>query len=594
MALLLLSFLGGALTILSPCVLPLLPIIIGGSLTEKSKWRPVIITASLSFSLVLFTLLLKWSTAFIAIPPRTWSYISGGLVIALGIVTIFPSVWEHFANALKLSNRSNKLLAESGQKKGWLGAVLVGLSLGPVFSSCSPTYALILATVLPASFGVGLANLVAYAVGLAFVLLLIAVFGQRLVEKLKWAANPDGNFKRVLGVLFVLVGVLIVLGVDKKIETALVERGFGITALEERLVTDISVDMEDDEMFMEKDDQSRGAEDEIEGVDLNVSTPTAAPELRGLTNWMNSDELTLEDLEGKVVLIDFWTYSCINCVRTLPFLREWHEKYEDDGLVILGLHAPEFAFEKVPANVQEAVEGFELEYPIALDNEFSTWRAYNNRYWPAKYFIDREGNLRHTHFGEGEYEESEEVIRYLLAEGGETVEDEMADHGVENTPPISILQTPETYLGYRREEGFVGETVDGVRGLQEDEEVEYVAGELGQNEWTLNGDWRSEDERVVALEDGSELQLQFSGKSVYLVISPSEEAENGVSEVRLLFNDELIPDAVAGDDVDEGVITVDEHRLYHLLEYDTVERFQQVQIQADAGVSMYAFTFGGR
>jgi cytochrome c biogenesis protein CcdA len=247
MALFFLSFLGGVLTILSPCVLPLLPVIIGGSLGGKhDKLRPVIITGSLSLSIVLFTLILKWSTAFIAVPPRTWSIISGSLVVALGIVTVVPSLWEKLSTQLNLSGESNKLLAKSSQKRSWFGAVLVGFSLGPVFSSCSPTYALILATVLPQSFFVGTLNLFAYAIGLSLVLLLIAVFGQRLIKRLQWAANPEGWFKRGLGALFILVGILILAGVDKQIETALVERGFGITALEERLVEDVTTDRNTD------------------------------------------------------------------------------------------------------------------------------------------------------------------------------------------------------------------------------------------------------------------------------------------------------------------------------------------------------------
>lgn len=246
MTLFLLSFFGGALTILSPCVLPLLPIIIGGSLGKHDKLRPVIITASLTLSIVVFTLLLKWSTAFIAVPPRTWAIISGSLIVLLGIVTLMPTLWERIALRLNLSGKSNQLLAKSSKRRTWFGAVLVGMSLGPVFSSCSPTYALILATVLPQSFLVGTLNLFAYAIGLSFVLLLIAVFGQRIIKRLQWAANPDGWLKRVLGILFILVGVLIILGIDKKIETELVARGFGITAIEEQLVRDVADDKEMD------------------------------------------------------------------------------------------------------------------------------------------------------------------------------------------------------------------------------------------------------------------------------------------------------------------------------------------------------------
>lgn len=577
MALLLLSLFGGALTILSPCVLPLLPIIIGGSLVKKDhdRLRPFIITASLALSIVVFTLALKWSTAFIAVPPRTWSIISGSLVVGLGIITLFPLLWERFALKLKLSERSNQVLVKSSQKKNRLGSVLVGLSLGPVFSSCSPTYALILATVLPQSFFVGTLNLLAYALGLSFVLLLIAVFGQRIVQKLKWAANPEGWFKKALGVLFIIVGVSILIGVDKKIETALVERGFGITDLEMRLVEDVAIEEEMDineSSFISPDFMSAETSEEMDnsGVEFTVKTPIPAPELQGVGPWINSDALTLADLKGKVVIVDFWTYSCINCIRTLPFLNEWHEKYADDGLVIVGVHAPEFAFEREEMNVQKAVEEYGVHYPVALDNNFVTWRAYNNRYWPAKYFIDRQGRLRHYHFGEGEYEESEAVIRALLTEGGEDLEDEMAEAGDENEPPISREQTPETYLGYARYKHFANKAT-AVR----DKEVAYtLAEELASDEWTLGGNWRIEDERIVAGSDAV-LRIQANAKDVYLVMD-----SDSVQEVSVSYNDKT------------AEVIVDGAALYDIMNAESFQKDVLIELRVPLGVGLHAFTFG--
>lgn len=578
MALLLLSFFGGVLTILSPCVLPLLPIIVGGSVTESGKHdrlRPVIITGSLALSIVIFTLALKWSTAFIAVPPRTWSIISGVLVVGLGVITLFPSLWEKFALKLKLSQRSNEALAKSSQRKSYGGAVLVGLSLGPVFSSCSPTYALILATVLPQSFFVGTANLLAYALGLSAVLLLIAIFGQRLVQKLKWAADPEGWFKKALGVLFIVVGILILVGIDKKIETALVERGFGITDIEMRLVEGVTTEeeMDVDESSLISPDFMPKTENSEHTADLNVSPPVKAPELAGLQAWINSDPTTLEELRGKVVLVDFWTYSCINCIRTLPFLNEWHEKYEDDGLVILGIHAPEFAFEKEEANVRDAIAEYSIEYPVALDNDFTTWRAYNNRYWPAKYFIDRNGFLRHYHFGEGEYEESEEVIRALLAENGEEIEDEMLDAGDTNEAPISRGQTPETYLGYSRQANFAGSNQ-----LVRDAVNTYTAPtSLSSNYWSLDGEWTVEDERIVAGENAT-LTIRANAKNVYLVMDAEQPADVRVD--------------VASDDIATKTITVDGAQLYDIMNAKEFLEDVDVTLTPEPGVEMFAFTFG--
>lgn len=245
MTLLITSFIAGLLTVLAPCILPLLPIIIGGSLSEgkRDPWKAYIITASLAVSVVLFTLLLKFSTLFIDIPQSAWAYISGSILIAFGLFMVFPGVWERLVLALGLGKSSNKLLAKGVQKKSRMGDVLIGAALGPVFSTCSPTYFVILATVLPASFVTGLVYLIAFAAGLALALLAIALLGQRIVGKLDKAADPHGWFKRGLGVLFLLVGIAIMTGVDKTIETALLDSGFfDVTKIEQKLLESANVE----------------------------------------------------------------------------------------------------------------------------------------------------------------------------------------------------------------------------------------------------------------------------------------------------------------------------------------------------------------
>ncbi|MDP2837709.1 MAG: cytochrome c biogenesis protein CcdA [Candidatus Moranbacteria bacterium] len=226
MELLLFSFLAGVLTILAPCVLPVLPVIIGGSLVDRNRLRPFIVTGSLALSIVLFTLLLKSSTALIAVPPEVWKGISGGIILLFGIFTLFPFVWEKIEITFGFGSRSQSLFSDSHKHGGRWGGVLVGMALGPVFSSCSPTYALILATVLPQSFAVGVANLVAYAFGLSVVLLVVAFFGQKAISKMKWAADPQGRFKKILGAIFVLVGLAIIFGLDKQAETYLIENNY--------------------------------------------------------------------------------------------------------------------------------------------------------------------------------------------------------------------------------------------------------------------------------------------------------------------------------------------------------------------------------
>lgn len=226
MELLLFSFFAGVLTILAPCVLPVLPVIIGGSVIDRDRLRPFIVTGSLALSIVIFTLLLKSSTALIAVPVEVWKGISGGIVLIFGIVTLFPQIWEKVESTFGLGNRSQSLLGDAHKHGGRWGGVLIGMALGPVFSSCSPTYALILATVLPQSFAVGIANLGTYALGLSAMLLLVALFGQQMISKMKWAADPHGRFKKILGGLLIFVGLAILFGLDKKAETLLIEKNY--------------------------------------------------------------------------------------------------------------------------------------------------------------------------------------------------------------------------------------------------------------------------------------------------------------------------------------------------------------------------------
>lgn len=239
LGLLFLSFLAGILTVLAPCVFTLLPITLGGSATSKSFMKPLRIILSLSASILLFTMLLKVSTAFIDIPQSFWSYFSGTILILFGLVTLFPALWAKIEIALNLSGKSNSLLSKSSQKGGVLGDLAIGFALGPVFSSCSPTYALLVATVLPEDFIIGLIYLIAYILGLALILSFIALLGQKFVQKMKWASNPNGVFKKVLGVIFIFVGIFIFTGLDKKLETAILDSGyFNITELENEILQD--------------------------------------------------------------------------------------------------------------------------------------------------------------------------------------------------------------------------------------------------------------------------------------------------------------------------------------------------------------------
>jgi thiol-disulfide isomerase/thioredoxin len=306
--------------------------------------------------------------------------------------------------------------------------------------------------------------------------------------------------------------------------------------------------------------------------------------------WLNSEPLTAAELKGKVVLVSFWTYSCVNWIRTQPYLRAWAEKYEDDGLVVIGVHTPEFEFEKNLENVRWAVGNLGVGYPVVTDNDLGIWRAFGNQYWPAFYFIDASGRLRHEKFGEGDYEQSERVIQQLLIEAGAKVDLEPAavtPVGLEVAADWGNLKTPETYVGYARASGFASPG-----GMRVGEARDYVApSSLRTNQWGLSGNWLVEHEAATVSAPGGRIVFKFRARDVNLVMGPS--APGSPVRFRVLVDGEA-PGAAHGGDVDaNGYGTVVEQRLYQLVRQPGDITDREVQIEfLDAGAEAYAFTFG--
>lgn len=319
---------------------------------------------------------------------------------------------------------------------------------------------------------------------------------------------------------------------------------------------------------------------------MNVTNPYIAPELTGLSDWINSQPLTLAELKGKVVLIDFWTYSCINCVRTLPYVKDWYAKYQADGLVVIGVHAPEFEFERELDNVRTAVQRHGIEYPVALDNQHQTWQAFANRYWPAHYFIDKEGNIRHTHFGEGEYDQSEKVIQTLLAEGTTKSFAEVDNGGV---VPFTRGQSPETYLGYERAESFINSDQ-----AEPDTVTTFtLPQDIPEHAWAISGQWRITRESIISVGMDVELQMRFSGTELYLVM----ESDDGSDKPIKVFIDGVpVSEAgFAGQDVDEkSQLVVNRGELYRLVKFPEFHQGALLRLVVPAGVRMNAFTFAGQ
>lgn len=592
MILLLISFVAGVLTVLAPCILPLLPVIVGGSLADKAEHRKkaVTVVVSLGISVILFTFLLKVSTLFINIPPNFWKWFSAGLIFLIGLTMLFPRLWEGGFMA-RMSAGSNKLLGRGVQKKNFWGDVLIGAALGPVFSTCSPTYFIVLATVLPAKPVLGVVYLLAYVVGLCLSLFIISFVGQKILTKLNVAADPKSWFKKIIGLLFVLVAVFIAGGLDKKLQTDILDSGFfDVTQIEQKLLQKADGDTTAPEALAPTVDESAsggippeagaGAEASAPATSQN-SSPEVSPDPKILAEkslkyekahefvipngYINTygKAIKLSDYIGKkVVLIDFWTYSCINCQRTTPYLNAWYKEYEDDGLVIVGVHTPEFSFEKVQANVEKAVMDDGIKYPVILDNDYLTWNAYGNRYWPRKYLVDIDGFIVYDHIGEGAYDETEKEIQKALSERAARLglSEQMPAGTAEPTDVASVsgnVASPETYFGAMRNT-YLANGQKGVEGSQDF----VLPSIITKNALYLDGTWMIAHEYAESSNGTGKIVFKYDAKNVYMVASSDAGAQvdiykDDVFVESLDIKDEKLYDIIKGDDYGTHKLEID-------------------------------------
>ena len=537
--LLAIGFVAGVVTALSPCVLPVLPIVLAGGATGR---RPLAIVAGIVVSFTVFTLFAAWLLDLLGLPEDVLRNLAIALLFLVALTLLVPQAAEWLARPLQFLTR------RSGGDLG--GGFLLGASLGLVFVPCAgPVLAAV--TVIAARRDVGLDSFLltlSYAIGAAVPMLAIAFAGQRAA--LLFRANAV-LVRRVSGVLVAGAALAIAFGVDRNLQTALP----GYTeALQERFERSGAAQRELRELTGGRDPQATGR-----GT-AQLEDYGPAPDFHGIARWLNSKPLTLSELRGRVVLIDFWTYSCINCLRTLPHVRAWDERYRDAGLTIVGVHSPEFAFERVESNVRENVRKLGVRYPVALDNDFVTWQSWHNQYWPAKYLIDKRGNVRYFHFGEGDYGATEEAIRTLLGT---------------DAPPASNLPdesphgqvTPESYLGYERLARYAGEPIE------KDKPHAYTFPRgLSENELSFSGIWTVQDERAIAgLSAG--LRLLYRARDVYLVLT-------GKGTVDVIV-----------DGKPERKVRVRNDRLYTLVHRPELGE-HLLELHLTPGVAAYAFTFG--
>lgn len=561
--LILFAFIAGVVTILSPCILPVLPIILSGSVGDKRKPLGIILGFIASFTF--FTVFLSTLVQLLGLSADVLRTVAIVVIFALGISLLFPQV-QTFIEIMfsRISSRFGNRKSQSG----FIGGVITGLSLGLVWAPCvGPILASVITLAATSQISVAVILItLAYSLGTSIPMFAIMYSGQRLTARLPQVMKYTTKIQQGFGVLMILTALAIYFNIDRQFQTALLEKfpqyGTGLTQFENNPLVEKQLE-------------------NLSGERENGTTGQPAPNrnFEGATRWLNSEALTLEQLKGKVVLVDFWTYSCINCIRTLPYLTAWHEKYKDEGLVIIGVHSPEFEFEKSQTNVEKAMVDFGITYPVVQDNDFAIWQSYDNRYWPAKYLIDANGQIRYTHFGEGEYDVTEEKIRQLLQEAGQTVDSETVQ--VNGVSPNARI-TPETYLGLGRLEASMNSIT--TTGLQT---FEYSQ-TLPQNRFSLDGVWDVQMEHLAA-SSNSKLVLSFKAKQVFLVITPGP---NG-GKIKTSLDGGVMPLIKAGTDVKESTMQLDTDRLYRIFSASEVEEHRLELDFSDApGAKVFAFTFG--
>ncbi|NNU65819.1 cytochrome c biogenesis protein DipZ [Rhizobium sp. WYCCWR 11152] len=591
MTLLIIAYLGGALTILSPCILPILPFVFAraGQPFVRST-LPMLAGMAATFALVATLAAVGGSWA---IRANEYGRLAAIVLLALfGASLLSPRLASTLARPVV--DLGNNLLNATGGGRGTTtvkSALLLGVATGMLWAPCAgPILGLVLTGA--ALQGANLQTtflLIAYAAGAASSLAVALLVGGRIFAAMKRSLGVGDRIRQGLGAA-VLAGVAVIaLGLD----TSLLARlSYASTTSLEQAVLDrlhakplsgASSELASNEVMI-------AAADAKKPFRSDLPVEGHAPSLDGAVEWLNSKPLTSEQLRGKVVLVDFWTYSCINCIRTIPYVRAWAEKYADQGLVVIGVHAPEFAFEKKIDNVKSAIDDFKIGYPVAIDNDYKIWRAFENSYWPAAYLIDAKGQIRYHHFGEGNYNRTEKAIQDLLREAGSqtTASAPVAPDakGVEAGPDLRNIRSGETYLGYEQAANFASP-----EGLQADLAQNYTIGEPGLNGWGLSGTWIVGRDQATLDQSGGGITYRFSARDLHLVLGPGAGDKPIRFQVKI---DGKAPGPDHGSDIDaDGNGTVTATRLYQLVRQSGTVAARNFEIRfLDPGVQAYAFTFG--
>jgi cytochrome c biogenesis protein CcdA/thiol-disulfide isomerase/thioredoxin len=573
----LLAFAGGVLTILSPCILPVLPFVFArADQPFRRSGLPLLGGMALTFSAVATAA--AFGGHWVVRLNQGGRYVAMLVFLVLGVSLLFPSIAE--ALTRPLVSAGSKLQGGPSEESGIGKSFVLGISTGLLWAPCAgPILGLILTGA--AIQGPGARSsflLLSFALGAATSLGIALFAGNKIFSALKRSLSFEVWIRRGLGVAVIMGVVAIGLGWDTNLLTKF--SFVNTTKAEEHLIDRLRPEKPASVLAASVADTQPALDDE-----------GPFPDLSGAVAWLNSPPLSSKSLKGKVVLIDFWTYSCINCLRALPYVEGWAEKYKDAGLVVIGVHTPEFAFEKERTNVEKAVRDLKVSYPVAIDSDYKIWKAFNNEYWPAHYFIDGKGRIRYHHFGEGEYDESARVIRELLKQNGAQLAASEAisvsGAGAEAAPDTANRRSPETYVGYHRAEHFA--STEAI--AQDSKRVYTPQPRLSLNQWALGGSWKVGEESAVLQTAPGRIIFRFHARDLHLVLGTTKDGRPVRFTVKL---DGTAPGDDHGVDTDNnGAGTVQGHRLYQLIRQKGPVEDRTFEIEfRDPGVQAFAFTFG--
>jgi cytochrome c biogenesis protein CcdA/thiol-disulfide isomerase/thioredoxin len=585
--LLVLAFLGGILTIISPCILPVLPFVFAKA-DQPFRKSGLPLLAGMALTFAGFAAIATVGGGWIVRANQYGRLVSLIVLAIFGLTLLWPALADRLSRPfVRLGGRLAQP-SDDGSNPSAFRSLLLGVATGLLWAPCAgPILGLILTgAALEGASEHSVFLLLAYAAGAATSLAVALLAGGRVFNALKRSLGAEVWIRSVLGVA-VLVGVAaIAFGLDRGVLTQISLAS--TSGLEQSLI----------DRFHPTVQPQNAPQTKPGGMMMMMSAnaagtaagPQMMPELSGAVAWLNSPLLTPDQLKGHVVLVDFWTYSCINCLRSIPYVRAWADKYKDSGLIVIGVHTPEFAFEKDMDNVRRAVSELKITYPVALDNDYKIWKAFNNSYWPADYLVDATGHIRFHHFGEGKYDETEQQIQQLLKENNPQLSVnglvKVAATGAEAAPDTDV-ESPETYVGYERADSFVSPG-----GLQHDAAHLYTAPKhLELNQWGLLGTWTDGPQVAILNSARGKIVYRFHARDLHLVLGPPASGNAIRFRVKI---DGKAPGENHGVDTDaagDGKIT--DHRLYQLIRQKSPIDDHTFEIEfLDTGAQAYAFTFG--